>query len=39
MDVIRSNNKQVNDATAHMIGLIDDLEKVINIKSSQSLFV
>ena len=39
MDVIvRSNNDQVNDMTAPMSGLINDLDKVIKTKSSQSLF-
>ena len=39
MDVIvRSNNKLVNDMTAPMSGLINDLNKVINTKSSQSQF-
>ena len=39
MDVIiTSNNKPVNDMTAPMSGLINDLDKVIKTKSSQSLF-
>ena len=39
MDVIvRSNNNPFNDMTALMSGLIDDVIKVINTKSSQSLF-
>ena len=39
MDVIvRSNNDPDNDMTALMSGLINDLDKVIKIKSSQSLF-
>ena len=39
MDVIvRSNNKPVNDMTAFMNGLINDLDKVIGTKSCQSLF-
>ena len=39
MDVIvRSNNNPVNDMTALMSGLINDLDKVIRTKSSQSLF-
>ena len=39
MDVIiRSNNNPVNDMTAPVSGLIDDLNKVIKSKSSQSLF-
>ena len=39
MDVIvRSTNNPVNDMTALMSGLIDDLDKVIRTKSSQSLF-
>ena len=39
MDVIvRSNNYPVNDKTVLMSGLINDLDKVIETKSSQSLF-
>ena len=39
MDVIiRSNNNSVNDMTAPVSGIIDDLNKVIKTKSSQSLF-
>ena len=39
MDVIvRSNNKPVKDMTALMSGLINDFDKVIKIKSSQSMF-
>ena len=39
MDVIvRSNNNPVNDMTAPVIGLIYDLDKVMETKSSQSLF-
>ena len=39
MDVIvRPNNKPVNDMTAPMSGLINDMDKVIKTKSSQSLF-
>ena len=39
MDVIvRSNNNPVNDMTTHVSGLINDLDKVIKTKSSQSLF-
>ena len=39
MDVIiRSNNNQVNDMTAIMSGLINDLDKAIKTKSRQSLF-
>ena len=38
MDVIIwSNNNLVNDMTALMSGLINDLDKAINTKSSQSL--
>ena len=37
MDVIfRSNNNPVNDITALMSGLINDLDKFIKTKSSQS---
>ena len=39
MDVIvRSNNNPVNDMTALVSGLINDLDKVINSKRIQSLF-
>ena len=39
MDVIiRSNNNPVNDMTALMSGLINDLDKVMKIKSCQSMF-
>ena len=39
MDVIvRSNNNPVNDMTAPVSGLINYLDKVIETKSSQSLF-
>ena len=39
MDVIvRSNNNPVNDTTALLSGLTNDLDKVIKTKSSQNLF-
>ena len=39
MDVIvRSNYNPVNDMTAPVSGLINDLDKVIETKSSQSMF-
>ena len=39
MDVIiRTNNNPVIDLTAPVSGLINDLDKVIETKSSQSLF-
>ena len=39
MDVIvRWNNNPVNDMTAPMSGLINDLDKVTKIKSSQCMF-
>ena len=39
MDVIvRSNNNPDNDMTAHMSEHINDLNKVVKTKSSQSLF-
>ena len=39
MDVILSSkNNPVNDMTALMSGLINDLDKVLKTKSSQSLF-
>ena len=36
--VVRSNNNPVNDMTAPVSWLINDLDKVIKTKSSQSLF-
>ena len=39
MDVFgRSNNNPVNDMTAHMSGLINDLNEAMKTKSSQRLF-
>ena len=39
MDVIiRSNNNQVNDVTAPVSWLINDLDKVIKTKNTLSLF-
>ena len=39
MDVIvSSNNNPVNDMTAPVSGLINDLDNVMKTKSSQSLF-
>ena len=39
MDVIvRSNNSPVNDMTALMSGLINELDKAIKTKSSRSQF-
>ena len=38
MDVIVRSNNPVNDMTAHMSGLINDLDKAMKTKSSQSLF-
>ena len=39
MDVIvRSNNNPVNDMTSPVNGLINDLDKAMKTKSSQSLF-
>ena len=39
MDVIvRSNNNPVNDLTAPVSGLINELDNVMEIKSSQCLF-
>ena len=39
MDVfVRSNNYPVNDMTAHVSGLINDLDNVMKTKSSQCLF-
>ena len=35
--IVRSNNNPVNDMTALMSGLINELDKVIKTKSSQSL--
>ena len=37
--IVRSNNDPVNDMTAPMSGLINDLDKAMETKSSQSLFV
>ena len=37
--IVRSNNNPVNDMTAHMSGLINDLDKAIEIKNSQIMFV
>ena len=40
MDVIvRSNNNPVNDMTAPVSWLINDLDKAIKTKSTQSLFI
>ena len=36
--IVRSNNYPVNDMTAPVNGLINDLDKVVKTKSSQSLF-
>ena len=36
--IIRSNNNPVNDMTAPVSGLINDLDEAIKTKSSQSLF-
>ena len=36
--VVSSDNNPVNNMTALMSGLINDLDKVITIKISQSLF-
>ena len=36
--IVRSNNNPVSDMTALMSGVINDLDKVIKTKSSQSLF-
>ena len=36
--IVRSNNDRVNDITAHVSGVINDLDKSIKTKSSQSLF-
>ena len=39
MDVIvRSNSNPVNNITAPMSGLINDLDKAMKIKSSRSMF-
>ena len=39
MDVIvRSNNNSVNDMTALMSGLINDIDKAIRTKCRQNLF-
>ena len=39
MDVnVRSNDNTVNDMTTPMSGLINELDKVIKTRSSQSLF-
>ena len=39
MDVIaKANNEPVNDMTAPVCGLINDLDKTMKTKSSQSLF-
>ena len=36
--IIRSNNDPVNDMTARVSWLINDLDKAIKTKSSKSLF-
>ena len=36
--IVRSNNNPVNGMTAHMSGLINDLDKATKTKSNQSLF-
>ena len=36
--IVRSDNNPLNDMSALMSGLINDLDKVIKIKSSQSMF-
>ena len=36
-DIVNSNNKPVNDMTAPVSGLINDLDKVMKTKSSQRL--
>ena len=36
--IVRSNNNPVNDMTAIMSGIINDLDKAIKTNSSQSLF-
>ena len=36
--IVRTNNNPVNDMTAPMSGLINDLDKDMKIKSSQSMF-
>ena len=39
MDVtVRSNNNPVNDMTAPLSGFINDLDKAMKTKSSQSMF-
>ena len=38
MDVIVRSNNPVNDMTTHVSGFINDLDRVIKTKSSQSLF-
>ena len=35
--IIRSNNNPVNDITARVSGIFNDLDKVMKTKSSQSL--
>ena len=37
-DIVRSNNNPVDDMTAPVSWLINDLGKVIKTKSTQSLF-
>ena len=36
--IVRSNNNSVNDMTAPVSWLINDLDKVIETKTSQSMF-
>ena len=36
--IVRSNNNPVNDMTTPVSGLINDLDKAMKTKSSQSLF-
>ena len=36
--IVRSNNNQVNDMTAHMSGRFINLDKVIKTKNSHILF-
>ena len=36
--IVRSNNDPVNDMTAPVSGLINDLDKALKTKSSQSRF-
>ena len=38
VSIVRSNNDPVNDMTAPVSGLINDLDKAMKTKSSQSLF-